>query len=233
MLDGEEVSVIALCDGERYRLLPPARDHKRVGEGDTGPNTGGMGAFAPAGSLDAAALNEVGRRVIAPTLAEMTRRGHPFQGALYAGLMLTREGPQVLEFNCRFGDPETQALMLALDEDLLPLLHACAVGNLETGPLRVASGLSVAVVVAAENYPRAPRLGDEIDGLENLPPEVEAFHAGTAMNGGRLVTAGGRVLTVCARRETAGQARAAVFEALARVRFRGMHFRRDIAAWAG
>ncbi|HYX91334.1 MAG TPA: phosphoribosylamine--glycine ligase, partial [Myxococcaceae bacterium] len=165
-LEGEEVSVIALCDGERYVLLPPARDHKRVGEGDTGPNTGGMGAFAPAGSLDAAGLDEVGRAVIAPTLAELARRGHPFRGALYAGLMLTPEGVRVLEFNCRFGDPETQVLMLALEEDLLPLLDACARGRLEPRRLQVAMGLAVGVVLAAENYPRAPRLGDPIEGID-------------------------------------------------------------------
>jgi phosphoribosylamine--glycine ligase len=232
-LEGEEVSVIALCDGERYRLLPPARDHKRVGEGDTGPNTGGMGAFAPAGSLDAAGLEEVGRKVIARTLAELARRGHPFRGALYAGLMLTPEGPRVLEFNCRFGDPETQVLMLALDDDLLPLLDACARGTLERGPLRVAPGLAVGVVVAAENYPQAPRLGDAIEGLDAVPSGVEVFHAGTRIDGGRLVTAGGRVLTVCARRDTAAGARAAAFDGVGRIRFRGMHFRRDIAARAG
>jgi phosphoribosylamine---glycine ligase len=233
MLEGDEVSVIALCDGERYVLLPPARDHKRVGEGDTGPNTGGMGAFAPAGSLDAAELEEVGRTVIAPTLAELARRGHSFRGALYAGLMLTREGPRVLEFNCRFGDPETQVLMLALDEDLLPLLDACARGHLQQRPLQVARGLAVGVVVAAENYPRAPRLGDVIEGVDAVPEGVQIFHAGTRSESGRLVTAGGRVLTVCARRDTASEARAAAFEAVARIRFRGMHFRRDVAARAG
>jgi phosphoribosylamine--glycine ligase len=233
MLEGEEVSVIALCDGERYCLLPPARDHKRVGEGDTGPNTGGMGAFAPSGSLDAGGLQEVGRTVIAPTLAEMARRGHAFRGALYAGLMLTREGPRVLEFNCRFGDPETQVLMLVLDEDLLPLLDDCARGRLEQRPLRVAPGVAVGVVVAAENYPQGPRLGDAIEGLDAVPAGVEVFHAGTRIDGGRLVTAGGRVLTVCARRDTAARARPAAFEGVERIRFRGMHFRRDIAAHAG
>ena len=233
-LEGEEVSVIALCDGARYVLLPPARDHKRVGEGDTGPNTGGMGAFAPAGSLDAARLDEVGRAVIAPTLVELARRGHPFRGALYAGLMLTPEGLRVLEFNCRFGDPETQVLMLALDEDLLPLLDACARGRLEPRRLRVAMGLAVGVVLAAENYPRAPRLGDPIEGIDGAPEDVQIFHAGTrSEGGGRLVTAGGRVLTVCARRDTAAQARAAAFECVARIRFRGMHYRRDVAARAG
>ncbi|HZA13659.1 MAG TPA: phosphoribosylglycinamide synthetase C domain-containing protein, partial [Myxococcaceae bacterium] len=171
--------------------------------------------------------------VIAPTLAVMARRGHPFRGALYAGLMLTREGSRVLEFNCRFGDPETQALMLAVDEDLLPLLHACASGVLGTGPIRVAPGRSVAVVLAAENYPRTPRLGDEIHGLDAMPPGIEVFHAGTGLDGGRLVTAGGRVLTVCAQRESVEEARAAVLGGVARIRFRGMHFRRDIAARGG
>jgi phosphoribosylamine--glycine ligase len=148
--------------------------------------------------------------------------------------MLTPEGLRVLEFNCRFGDPETQVLMLALDEDLLPLLDACARGRLEPRRLRVAMGLAVGVVLAAENYPRAPQLGDPIEGIDGAPEDVQIFHAGTrSEGGGRLVTAGGRVLTVCARRDTAAQARAAAFECVAGIRFRGMHYRRDVAARAG
>ncbi|HZH03012.1 MAG TPA: phosphoribosylamine--glycine ligase, partial [Myxococcaceae bacterium] len=154
-LEGEEVSVIALCDGERYALLPPARDHKRALDGDRGPNTGGMGVYAPSPSLDAAALERVGREVMAPALAEMRRRGAPFKGALYAGLMLTPGGGyQVLEFNCRFGDPETQVLMLQVEEDLAPLLLACARGALESRPIALHPGVAVGVVMAAEGYPR-------------------------------------------------------------------------------
>jgi phosphoribosylamine--glycine ligase len=229
LLDGEEVSVIALCDGERYVLLPPARDHKRVGDGDQGPNTGGMGAYAPAGSLPGGLLAEVGRTVIAPTLAELQRRRMPFRGALYAGLMLTAQGPRVLEFNVRFGDPETQPLMMQLEEDILPLLAACAAGRLEPRALAVRGGASVGVVLAAEGYPQSPRTGDVIEGLD-APAGAQIFHAGTSAETGRILTAGGRVLTVCARGATLAEARDLAYAAASRVHFRGMHYRRDIAA---
>jgi phosphoribosylamine--glycine ligase len=228
VLEGEEVSVIALCDGERYVLLPPARDHKRIGDGDQGPNTGGMGAYAPAGTLSGAQMEEVGRTVIAPTLAELCRRRMPFRGALYAGLMLTRDGPRVLEFNCRFGDPETQPLMMQLDEDLLPLLTACAAGQLKPRPLAVRSGSTVGVVIAAEGYPQSPRTGDAIAGLD-VPSDARVFHAGTRTENGRVVTSGGRVLTVCASGESLSEARARAYAAVGHIHFRGMHYRRDIA----
>ena len=227
-LEGEEVSVMALCDGERYALLPTARDHKRVGDGDTGPNTGGMGAVCPAGSLDASALDAVGRDVIAPTLAEMRRRGTPFQGVLYAGLMLTAAGPKVLEFNCRLGDPEAQVILLSLDEPLLPLLVACAEGGLAARPLRVKHEVAVGVVAAAAGYPASPRTDDVIGGLEQVPPGVRVFHAGTRRSGDVLVTSGGRVLTVCAQGLDVADARARAYAGLAAVNFEGMHARRDI-----
>jgi phosphoribosylamine--glycine ligase len=230
LLEGEEVSVIALTDGERYALFPAAQDHKRVGDGDTGPNTGGMGAYCPAKALTPAAQAEVGRNIIAPVLAEMRRRGTPFRGALFAGLMLTRQGPKVLEFNCRFGDPETQVLMLQLSEDVLPLLHACASGRLAERPLAIAKGASVGVVLAAEGYPESPKRGDGIDGLDALPEGTVVFHAGTQREGGKLVTSGGRVLTVCARGEDLVDARARAYAGVAAIRFRGMHHRRDIGA---
>jgi phosphoribosylamine--glycine ligase len=230
LLEGDEVSVIALCDGERYALLPAAQDHKRVGENDTGPNTGGMGAYAPGPFVGAEILKTVGDGIIAPMLAEMARRGSPFRGALYAGLMLTESGPRVLEFNCRFGDPEAQVLMLQIDEDLLPLLAACAHGALRVGEVRARSDASVAVVLAAEGYPQSPRAGDLILGLDALPPSVMAFHAGTKLDGGRLLTAGGRVLSICARGPTLPQARASAYQAIAGIRFPGMHYRRDIGA---
>ncbi len=233
LLEGEEVSVIALCDGERYALMPPAQDHKRVGEGYTGPNTGGMGAYTPAPFLKPEALDEVGRTVISPTLRELARRGAPFKGALYAGLMLTRSGPKVLEFNCRFGDPETQVLMLQMGEDLLPLLAAAANGKLEQRRVRERSGASVGVVLAAQGYPGPIRSGDVIEGLDDARgSSVEVFHAGTRSEGERLVTAGGRVMTVCAFGEDLKQARARAYEAAGRVRFEGMHMRRDIGARA-
>ncbi|MBI3181386.1 MAG: phosphoribosylamine--glycine ligase [Myxococcales bacterium] len=232
LLEGEEVSVIALCDGERYVLLPPAQDHKRVGDGDTGPNTGGMGAYSPVPFLDEAALRWTGEHVIGPTLSELSRRGTPFRGALYAGLMLTRGGPRVLEFNCRFGDPETQVLVLQLEEDLLPLLDECARGRLEPRPLRFRPGASVGVVLAAAGYPGAPRTGDPIEGLEEVGPKVRVFHGGTRREGVRLVTAGGRVLTVCASGQSLAAARERAYSGVARIRFPGSHHRRDIGARA-
>ncbi|MFY0568864.1 phosphoribosylamine--glycine ligase [Archangium lansingense] len=230
LLVGEEVSVIALCDGERYVLLPPAQDHKRVGEGDTGPNTGGMGAYAPAPFLSAAQLSEVGEQVIAPTLATLRRRGIPFRGALYAGLMLTRQGPKVLEFNARFGDPETQVLMMQLAEDVLPLLDACARGKLEQRPLVVHPGASVGVVLAAQNYPETPRRGDRIEGVDSVSASCPVFAAGVEEKGGAWLTAGGRVLTVCARGTDLAEARSQAYAATAHIHFEGMHFRRDIGA---
>jgi phosphoribosylamine--glycine ligase len=230
LLEGEEVSVIALCDGERYVLLPPAQDHKRVGEGDTGPNTGGMGAYCPVPFLSPEALAQVGERVIGPMLAALRRRGTPFKGALYAGLMLTRGGPKVLEFNARFGDPETQVLMLQLQEDLLPLLDACARGQLESRPLVLEPGASVGVVLAAEGYPDAPRRGQRIEGVDTASQDGTVFLAGVESKEGMLVTAGGRVLTVCARGADLAQARARAYATAAGIRFEGMHFRRDIGA---
>jgi phosphoribosylamine--glycine ligase len=230
LLEGEEVSVIALCDGERYALLPPAQDHKRVGEGDTGPNTGGMGAYAPAPFLSSAQLAEVGEQVIAPTLATLRRRGIPFRGALYAGLMLTRNGPKVLEFNARFGDPETQVLMMQLSEDVLPLLDACARGRLESRPLAVHPGASVGVVLAAHDYPETPRKGDRIEGVDAVPSRSPVFVAGVEQKDGAWLTAGGRVLTVCARGKDLAEARSQAYAAVERIRFEGMHYRRDIGA---
>jgi phosphoribosylamine--glycine ligase len=231
-LEGEEVSVMALCDGERFLLLPPAQDHKRALDGDLGPNTGGMGAFAPAPFLDSRALEEVGTQVIAPTLRELRRRGSPFRGALYAGLMLTASGPKVLEFNCRFGDPEAQVVLMQIEGGLLGALQACAQGSLGATAIASGKGASVGVVIAVEGYPGSPKTGDEILGLEEAEASAQVFQAGTRAEKGRLVTAGGRVLTVCARGENIARAREAAYAAVARIAFRGMHFRRDIGARA-
>ena len=232
-ISGPELSVIALCDGERFLMLPPAQDHKRLLDGDRGPNTGGMGAWAPANLLSAAQLEEVGRTVIGPTLAELARRGTVFRGALFAGLMLTAEGPRVLEFNCRFGDPETQPLMMQLDEDLLPLLAACAAGRLTQTKLKLKGGISIGVVLAASAYPEAPRAGDPIEGLQlPVPPGVERFVGGVRREGTGLVTAGGRVLTVCAHSGTFETARAAAYAEAERIQFAGKQYRRDIGAQA-
>jgi phosphoribosylamine--glycine ligase len=231
LLEGEEVSVIALCDGERYLLLPPARDHKRVGDGDTGPNTGGMGAYAPAAWFSRAEMEAIGRNVMAPMLTEMRRRGREFRGALYAGLMLTAKGPRVIEFNCRFGDPETQVLMMQIDEDLLPLLDACARGRIAQDEFQLASGVSVGVVITSEGYPLSPKTGDVIGGLDRtFGPGVQVFHAGTKSSGGDVVSSGGRVLTVCANGGDLADARKRAYEAAERISLRGSHFRKDIAA---
>jgi len=229
-LSGPELSVIALCDGERFVLLSPAQDHKRLRDHDRGPNTGGMGAYAPARLLTDDALASLGQSVIAPTLRELSKRGTPFRGALYAGLMLTPTGPKVLEFNARLGDPETQPLLLQLDEDLLPLLRDCARGALVPRPLRFASGSTVAIVLAAHGYPEAPRAGDLIEGLGQSTAVV--FHAGTKRTGEGVVTAGGRVLTVCARGATFNEAREKAYAGVKAIRFEGMQFRLDIGATA-
>jgi phosphoribosylamine--glycine ligase len=233
VLTGPELSVIALCDGERFVLLPPAQDHKRVGDGDQGPNTGGMGAYAPAAYLTPAQLAQVGAAIIAPTLRELRRRGSPFVGALYAGLMLTPAGPRVLEFNCRLGDPETQPLLMLLDEPLGPRLLACARGALEPAPLRLRPGAAVGVVLAAQGYPEAPVLGQIITGLAAPRPEgVQVFHAGTRRQEDAVVTSGGRVLTVCARADTVEGARALAYATAETIHYPGRHFRRDIGARA-
>ena len=233
VLEGEEVSVIALADGERYVLLPPAQDHKRLLDGDRGPNTGGMGAVCPVPQLGAKALDAVGVTVIAPVLREMARRGHPFKGALYAGLMLTPQGPRVLEFNARFGDPEAQVLVLQLAEDLLPLLYACATGTLRQRSLAIAPGAAVGVVLASAGYPGSAQPGVPISGAEESMPEgTYLFHAATTLKQGRLVTAGGRVMTVCARAPSLAEARSAAYRAVGRIHFDGMQLRHDIGEHA-
>jgi phosphoribosylamine--glycine ligase len=237
-LEGKELSVIGLCDGETVLALPPARDHKRLGDGDRGPNTGGMGAVSPPRDATAALVSEVVRTVLEPAVRELARRGTPFRGALYAGLMLTPRGVRVLEFNCRLGDPEAQAILLRLRTDPLPLLLAAALGRLSGHAPVYDPRTAVAVVMAAANYPGAPRAGDRIDGLEALAQgqdggegeDLWVLHAGTRAEGGRIVTAGGRVLTVAALGAGPQQARARAYGAAARIRFAGSQLRRDIAA---
>ncbi|MBX7113934.1 MAG: phosphoribosylamine--glycine ligase [Myxococcaceae bacterium] len=233
-LTGPELSLMVLTDGEHYALLAPSQDHKRVGDGDTGPNTGGMGAYAPAPLLSRQALERVAEQVIAPMLRELKKQGSPFVGALYAGLMLTPTGPQVIEFNCRLGDPETQVLMMQLDEDLLGLMASCTRGELVTRTLKSHPGVSVAVVLAAQGYPEAPVSGAVITGLEQpTPSDVERFHAGTARKNERWVVNGGRVLSVCAHADSLTEAQALAYREVARISFAGGHFRRDIGAGGG
>jgi len=230
LLEGPEASVIALCDGERALLLPAAQDHKRVGDGDRGPNTGGMGAFSPTPKVTAAVEKEVEERVLLPALRELARRGRTFRGALYAGLMLTPRGLRVIEFNCRLGDPETQPILMRLRGDLLPALLAAATGDLRGVSLEVDPRTAVGVVLAAEGYPGKPTTGDAIQGAEEeLGEGVQLFQAGTARGAdGSLLSAGGRVLAVTALGDDLAAARARAYQALSRVRLRGGHYRKDI-----
>jgi phosphoribosylamine--glycine ligase len=230
-LDGEEASVLALVDGRACALLPAAQDHKRLLDGDRGPNTGGMGAYSPAPAVTADVLDAVQRAVFAPVVAEMARRGTPYRGVLYAGLMLTPAGLRVLEFNCRFGDPETQAILPRLDVPLAPLLAACLDGTLRPGSVPARPDPCVSVVMAAAGYPAAVRKGDPIEGLERAAgrPGVMVFHAGTARTDGRVCTAGGRVLAVTATGANLPAALKRVYEACGDIRFEGAQYRRDIA----
>ena len=228
LLEGEEVSLFAITDGMRAVALAPSQDFKRVGDGDTGPNTGGMGSYSPVPGADEAEVEALLDSVHRPVLAELARRGAPFAGLLYAGLMLTDDGPRVLEFNCRFGDPETQSIVPRLECDLLPLLSGAAAGELE-GEVAVGESAAVTVVLTGGDYPERSDVGTPIDGIA----EAEAtgalvFHAGTARAGGRLVTNGGRVLAVTATGEDVGAARATAYGAVDRISFAGMRFRRDI-----
>jgi phosphoribosylamine--glycine ligase len=227
MLEGEELSVFAITDGSRVVPLAAARDYKRVGDGDTGPNTGGMGAYSPPEDVD---LDGLVATVHEPVVAELARLGTPFTGLLYAGLIVTTEGPKVLEFNCRFGDPETQSVLPCLDADLLPLLAGAASGRLEDAPSPASRGAAVTVVLAGESYPESGDTGSPISGIE----EAEAagalvFHAGTARSGGALVTNGGRVLGVTGLGEALSDARAQAYAAVECISFAGARYRRDVA----
>jgi phosphoribosylamine--glycine ligase len=229
-LAGEEVSVFALCDGANAVPIGAAQDHKRVGEGDTGPNTGGMGAYSPPPAFTPALERQVMDAVVRPTLAEMARRGTPFRGVLFCGLMLTEAGPRVLEFNVRFGDPECQVLMLRLMSDPVAAMQAACDGVLDRFAVRFAPDAAIAVVMAARGYPGAPGTGGEIRGLDRAAavPNVQVFHAGTRAEGGRIVAAGGRVLTVCATGRTLAEARDAAYAAVDAIDWPGGFCRRDI-----
>ncbi|MGC5028417.1 phosphoribosylamine--glycine ligase [Micromonospora sp. DT229] len=229
-LAGPEVSLFVVTDGEAAVPLLPAQDFKRVGDGDTGPNTGGMGAYAPLPWAPAGLVDEVMRDVVYPTLSEMRRRGTPFSGLLYVGLAITAAGPRVIEFNARFGDPETQVVLALLETPLAGLLHAAATGTLaEHPPLRWRPGAAVTVVVAAEGYPAQPRTGDVITGADR--PGI--IHAGTRQTAdGALVSAGGRVLCGTATGENLAAARDAAYQLVREVTLNGSHHRSDIAAVA-
>lgn len=230
-LAGAEASIHAICDGERFVLLPVAQDHKRLGDGDTGPNTGGMGTYAPAPLVTPAMLESIEARIVAPALQGMAEMGRPFRGALFAGLMLTPDGePRLLEFNVRFGDPETQVLMNVIEGDLGEALDAAAQGRLDPGTLRSAARHALCVVLAAPGYPGAVVTGARIEGLDaaRSAENVVVYHAGTRVEGRDVVTAGGRVLGVTAFDSSLELARERAYRAAGQIHFDGMQYRSDI-----
>jgi len=231
-LEGEEASFLALCDGKTALALPMAKDYKKIFDGDRGPNTGGMGAHSPAAVLGADQAASVLKEIVHPVLSSLADEGREFRGVLYAGLMLTAAGMRVLEFNARFGDPETEAILPRLDSDIAPVLAACAAGNLAGQELAWKPEACVAVVLASSGYPGSYQTGFPIEGLEEAEavPGVSVFHAGTAIHDGRLVTAGGRVLVVAGRGANLSEASQRAYEASDRIRFQGKTLRRDIAA---
>ncbi len=229
-LDGEEASFFALSDGVDVLALATAQDHKRVGDGDTGPNTGGMGAYSPAPVMTAEMIERTMRELVRPTIAGMAKRGTPFKGVLFAGLMITADGPKLIEYNTRFGDPETQVLMLRLKSDLLTALIASADGALKTFDLRWRDEVALTVVIAAKGYPGAYRKGSVIGGLERARSVEGAmvFHAGTERRGADFVATGGRVLTVSAIGKTIGEAQARAYQAVDAIDWPDGFCRRDI-----
>ncbi|NQT25888.1 phosphoribosylamine--glycine ligase [candidate division KSB1 bacterium] len=228
-LEGEEVSVLAITDGERYVLLPPAQDHKAAYEGDTGPNTGGMGAYAPAPVLSEKDLKFVELNVIKPVIKGMKSEGRLYKGVLYAGIILTKDGPKVLEFNCRFGDPEIQAILPLLKTDILDLMMESAEGRLKNQPPLIEDKAAVCVVMASGGYPESYEKGKEIKGLKSVPKDVFVFHAGTKKRGNQVVTSGGRVLGVTAMSDNIQKAINKVYSAVSQITYDRAFYRGDIA----
>jgi len=225
---GEEVSFFAICDGKDYISLLAAQDHKRVFDNDQGPNTGGMGAYVNPPVFDQELQRQVIKNIIEPVIKAMAEEGCPYQGVLYAGLMITAEGPKVLEFNARFGDPETQVLMPMIKGDILPVLEAAASGKLGELQLEIEEGSCVAVILASAGYPGDYEKGKIIKGLDRLEPDTLVFHAGTSRKDENLVTAGGRVLAVVCRGQDMRAARDKVYQEVKKIEFDGMHYRQDI-----
>ncbi len=231
-LDGPEVSLFGISDGTTILAMQPAQDFKRVGDGDAGPNTGGMGAYSPLPWAPSDIVEQTLLQVLRPTIAEMKARDTPFVGLLYAGLALTSRGLRVIEFNARFGDPETQVLLPRLKTPLASLLYRAATGNLTTdGPLEWSDQAAVTVVLAAEDYPAAPKIGDPITGIQSIEG-ADVYQAGTKIQDGTLHSAGGRVLSVTGLGATLTEARVKAYEAIAKISLRGAHYRRDIALLA-
>ncbi len=229
---GPELSLFAMCDGRDAIVLGCAQDYKRIGDGDTGPNTGGVGAYSPVALANDDLVDEVMAKAVRPTLEELSRRGAPYRGVLFCGLMLTTQGPKVVEYNVRFGDPECQVLMRRLETDLYTHLSECARGAIET-PMRLRDDAAVIVVLTTDGYPTAPRVGDEVRGLEAAAAQdgIVLFHAGTGRgDDGELITAGGRVVGVSALGPDVADAATRAYDAVALIDFDGMHYRRDVAS---
>jgi phosphoribosylamine--glycine ligase len=231
-LQGIEATCMAFCDGRSFVMMPAAQDHKRAEDGDRGPNTGGMGAYAPSPSVTPEVLAIVRERVLTPALAGMAAEGRPYRGILYAGLMLTASGPKVLEFNCRFGDPETQVVLPLLDSDLVEVCDAIIDGRLDRLTVRWRDQTAVCVVMTAKGYPGDYHRGDEISGLDAGPTDSLVFHAGTSRDGSRVVTSGGRVLGVTGVAGTLARARDHAYARVRAIAFAGASYRSDIAARA-
>ncbi len=229
-LHGPEVSILAFCDGVRFHVMPAAQDHKRLLVGDEGPNTGGMGAFYPSPIADAELLDEIGRTVLAPSLAALTAEGRPYRGVLYAGMMLTSEGPKVIEYNCRFGDPETEVVLPLLESDVYEIFMACATGSLDDVQIEWSTDAAVTVVMASAGYPVSGSDPAPIVGIDEAPEaDCLVFHAGTAIRDEEIVTSGGRVLAVTARRSTLIEAADAAHHGVSLISFDGAQHRADIA----
>jgi phosphoribosylamine--glycine ligase len=229
-LVGEEASIFAITDGENFVCLPAAQDHKRIGDGDTGKNTGGMGAYAPAPIITKELLSRIEEEIIEPTLKQMQKTDNKFIGCLYAGLMMTDTGPKVIEFNCRFGDPETQAVLPILDGDFLQLLFSVADGNLDKNSVKYSGGSSVCIVASSAGYPDNYKRGFEISGLDFSDEETIIYHAGTKKENTKVLTNGGRVLGITSVLKTFDlvQAKKKAYEAIQKINFDGMYYRKDI-----
>lgn len=227
-MEGEEASVFAVTDGEHFKLYPPVQDHKRIGEGDTGPNTGGMGAYLPAPVVDGKLLEEIGDTIVKPVLDELKKRGTPYKGVLYTGLMITEQGPKVVEFNCRFGDPECQVLMPATLEDQLELFYGAATGTIEDGRVSCSDLNFCGVIIASAGYPGSYEKGKIITGLDQVDKDILVYHSGTRTENGSFLTSGGRVLCVIGRGETLEKAINRSYAGVKVIDFEGAYIRSDI-----
>ena len=231
-LTGEEVSIFAITDGERYFVLPPSQDHKQIYDGDKGPNTGGMGAYAPAPIVNEKMLKIIENKIINPTIYAMKKENSEFAGCLYCGLMITNDGPKIIEYNCRFGDPEIEAVVMTIDGDFLELLHSAAKGKINKNIVKYNGGASVCVVAASDGYPKSYKTGFEISGFQNVENEnIKIFHSGTKKIDDKIYTNGGRVIAVTSfvKDNNIAKSKENTYEALSKINFEGIYYRKDIS----